>query len=218
MRLSDDRSSATPAAARAVLAVWPVARCLWLLLLALCVAGCAGFGPTRAPAEIEAAGFAVQGKLGVRQGSEGFSSNFVWHQLRDRFEIELWGALGQGRTRLFGDDDGVTIETPRGEVFWEPDTSTAMRRWLGIDVPVSALQHWIRGRAAPGLPVDSQEHDGDGNLRVLEQLSWAMSFSGYGTADENGRQVPQRIVATHEDARLTIVARDWAFSAETAAP
>lgn len=181
-------------------------------LMALLLAGCAAWGPTRPPAALEAAGFAVQGKLGVRHGSEGFSSNFVWHQLEERFEIELWGALGQGRTRLTGDESGVTIETAQGDVYWEPDTATAMQRWLGFDVPVSALRHWIRGLVAPGLPIGSMERDTDGNLRALEQLSWAMSFSGYGIATENGRDVPERITATHENSRVTIVARDWVFS------
>jgi outer membrane lipoprotein LolB len=189
-----------------------------LLVLAGCLllAGCAGFGPTRPPAALEAEGFAVQGKLGVRHAGEGFSSNFVWHQLADRFEIELWGALGQGRTRLTGDRSGVTIETAQGEVYWEPDTSTAMQRWLGLDVPVTALAHWIRGRAAPGVPVDGARSDDDGNLRELEQLSWMMSFSGYRVADENGRHVPERITARHGGSRVTIVTRDWAFSPESA--
>jgi outer membrane lipoprotein LolB len=190
-------------------------RAAWVPLLAalaLLLTGCAKLGPTLPPAALEAEGFAVQGKLGVRHGREGFSSNFVWHQLQDRFDIELWGALGQGRTRLHGDATGVTIETPQGDVFWEPDTATAMQRWLGIDVPVSALQHWIRGRVAPGVSVEAIEHDREGNLRALEQLAWAMSFSGYGVARERGRPVPERIVATHGEARVTIVARDWAFS------
>jgi outer membrane lipoprotein LolB len=188
---------------------------LGLTVSVLLLAGCAAFGPTRPPGTLEATGFAVQGKLGVRHAGDGFSSNFVWHQLQDRFEIELWGALGQGRTRLSGDRSGVTIETAQGEVYWEPDTSTAMRRWLGLDVPVDALAHWIRGQAAPGLPVDGFERDGAGNLRALEQLSWLMSFSGYRDAPDNGRPVPERIVATHGDARVTIVTRDWAFSGLT---
>jgi outer membrane lipoprotein LolB len=135
---------------RQMITNWLTNRGLVVLGLVLIAGGCTWFGPSRPVETLAETGFAVQGKLGVRQGSEGFSSNFSWHQTAEGFDIELWGPLGQGRTRLQGNaDGGVRITTARGEVYEEPDTTEAMRRWFGMAVPLDALQHWIRGLPAP---------------------------------------------------------------------
>ena len=59
-----------------------------------------------------AADFRVRGKIGVHDQSSAagsFSASFDWIQAGDAFAIELWGPLGQGRTRLTGDAKAVTV-------------------------------------------------------------------------------------------------------------
>ncbi len=192
---------------------------VWLAAL-LClglVSGCAWFGPR--PAPLTEAGFALQGKLGVRQGREGFSANFIWRQYQHGFDIELWGPLGQGRTRLQSQGDGLLITSAQGEQFHEPDTAQAMAYWLGVSIPLAVLQHWIQGQPAPAHPLTGAVWDSQGNLQQLEQLDWQLEFSDYrlpdqATATSNLRQLPGRVRALQADTQVTIVSRHWGLSGD----
>ena len=172
------------------------------------LSGCTSLPPA---AELEAAEFTVQGRLGVRNGGEGFSSSFNWIQASDQFQIELWGPLGQGRTRLVGSGREVTVYAADGEVYREPDSTTAMQRWLGFSVPIDALRSWIQGRRAPGFPAEEAIRDEQGDLRSLRQLGWALVFSNYGLA-EHSHRVPGRISASQGGVRVTLVPKKWTFS------
>ena len=63
--------------------------------LCLLFAGCAS-----APVAPPAAGFWIQGKIGVVEGDEAHSARFVWALHGDAFNIDLWGPFGQGHIRL----------------------------------------------------------------------------------------------------------------------
>ena len=172
------------------------------------VSGCTSLPPAAA---LESTQFTVQGRLGVRNGAEAFSSSFNWIQASDRFQIELWGPLGQGRTRLVGSEQEITVYAADGEVYREPDSATAMKRWLGFSVPIDALSSWIQGRQAPGFPAEDATWDEDGDLRNLRQLGWVLDFSNYGMVEQTHR-VPGRISATQAGVKVTLVPKDWTFS------
>lgn len=57
-------------------------------------------GCVSAPVAPPAADFWIQGKIGVVEGGEAFSARFVWAGRGEAFNIDLWGPLGQGHTRL----------------------------------------------------------------------------------------------------------------------
>ena len=176
----------------------------------LAMAGCAVFGPPEVIPPSEE-GFAVRGKLGVRTAADGFSSSFLWRHAADTFEIELWGPMGQGRTRLEGRGGAITVHTADGEVHQEADSALAMQRWFGFHVPIDVLASWIQGRAAPDRSVASQELDTGGDLIALEQAGWALAFSRYDDA-EGGRRLPGRIIARRLDVRVTLIPAEWSFS------
>ena len=121
------------------------------------VAGCALLHPEPKLEAPEVGGFAVKGRMAVRNGDDGFTSSFVWQHAVGRDEIDLWGPLGQGHSRLVGEGDAVTVYTAKGEVYHEHDADAAMQRWLGFSLPMIALTHWIRGERAPGYPVEWHE-------------------------------------------------------------
>jgi outer membrane lipoprotein LolB len=172
------------------------------------VSGCTSLPPASA---LESVQFTVQGRMGIRNGAETFSTSFNWVQADDRFQIELWGPLGQGRTRMVGSEQDVTVYAANGEVYREPDSASAMQRWLGFSVPIDALRSWIQGRPAPGYPTGEASRDAEGDLRTLRQLGWALVFSDYGMAEQTHR-VPGRISASQAGVRVTLVPKDWTFS------
>jgi len=189
--------------------------------LALCsvvlftVVGCALLRPEPKLGAPDVGGFAVKGRMAVRHGEDGFTSSFVWQHAVGRDEIDLWGPLGQGHSRLVGEADAVTVYTSKGEVYRERDADAAMQRWLGFSLPMSALTHWIRGERAPGYPVESTSSDAAGDLASLDQLSWRLEFFGYQPFD-GGARLPARIVAVRGDVKVTLLPAEWSFGAQNA--
>jgi outer membrane lipoprotein LolB len=179
------------------------------------VAGCALLRPEPKLGAPDVGGFAVKGRMAVRNGEDGFTSSFVWQHAVARDEIDLWGPLGQGHSRLVGEADAVTVYTSKGEVYRERDADAAMQRWLGFSLPMSALTHWIRGEQAPGYPVERASSDAAGDLASLDQLSWRLEFSGY-RPFEGGARLPARIVAVRGDVKVTLLPAEWSFGAQNA--
>ncbi len=179
------------------------------------VAGCALLKPEPKIGAPEVGGFAVKGRIAVRNGNDGFTSSFVWQHAAGRDEIDLWGPLGQGHSRLVGEANEVTVYTSKGEVFHERDADAAMQRWLGFSLPIAALTHWIRGEQAPGYPVERVNSDAAGDLATLDQLSWRLEFSGYRPFDD-GARLPARIVAVRGEVKVTLLPEQWSFGAQNA--
>jgi outer membrane lipoprotein LolB len=179
------------------------------------VAGCALLKSEPKMSAPDVGGFAVKGRMAVRQGDDGFTSSFLWQHASGRDEIDLWGPMGQGHSRLIGDADEVTVYTAKGEVFREHDTEAAMQRWLGFALPLAALTHWIRGEQAPGYPVEAAKFGDSGELTTLDQLSWRLEFSNYQAFDV-GVRLPSRILAVRGDVKVTLLPAEWSFGREIA--
>jgi outer membrane lipoprotein LolB len=175
----------------------------------LSLVACAALHPPTPPAPAE--GFVLQGRLAIRTATEGLSSNFLWEHSPERFAIELWGPLGQGRSRLEGDRERVTLTAADGARYEERDLGSAVHRWLGVDLPVAALTFWVLGEPAPGPPPRRLERNPAGDLVRLEQLDWSLEFAQY--ALEGQRRVPGRIVASRAEVKVTLLARSWSFAA-----
>ena len=180
---------------------WPVAGFLALLL-----AGCAGLpGMPEAPET-----FVLSGKVGVREARESFSANLLWHQKGEAFDIDLWGPLGQGRVKLVKKDDGIVLRSDRG-VLAEGEADAVMRAHLGWSLPVDVLPAWVQGGPYAGAPAEGLSRDDEGRLTAFTQLGWAVLLERYQTVQdgEAGRDLPTRITATRDDARVRLVVSEW---------
>ena len=178
-----------------------------ILILALIASACATAPPL---GEDLAADFRLRGKIGVRDASTtggAFSASFDWIQAGDAFAIELWGAFGQGRTRLTGDDGTLTVTDARG-VTWAGETPEAlMREHLGWSAPVSVLQYWIHGQLAPGYRANGLDRDPDGRLVRFRQLGWTVELTKW--RESHTGPVPGRVRATRDGRRITVVCKEW---------
>ena len=132
-------------------------RNLWLATTLVLIAGCAG-----APVVPEAADFRVLGKIGVVEGARAFSARFNWAQTGARYDIALWGPLGQGSTRLRGDSEQVEIVGKGGRPVLTGHPETVMRRRLGWSLPLAVLPWWMSGQPAPEVTSRSPRGTGRG--------------------------------------------------------
>ena len=153
--------------------------------------------------------FRLRGKIGVRGGTknDGFAASFDWLQAGNRYVIELWGPLGQNRTRLQGDGSMLTITSASGSTLVGGSPETLMQQHLGWSAPVAALGHWVRGHPAPSYPATRLEHNADGHLERFTQLGWTVELSRW--RDRASVLLPGKVVAVRDGRRVTVVCREW---------
>lgn len=151
--------------------------------------------------------FQILGKIGVKQAGQGFSASFDWRQHSQlRYEIDVWGPLGQGRTQLLGDLQAMQVS--RGEqllAFGPPDE--VMQIHLGWSMPLNVLPAWIRGQPAGQYAYVGERYDEQGRFVEFSQADWLVSLSRY---DQRGDlSTPGRIVAVQADKAITVIVREY---------
>ena len=166
----------------------------------LATAGCAALGPFEPAA---ADGFHARGRIALRDGKDGFAANFDWRQQGERYRIDLWGPLGQGRLRVLGDDAALTMTDARGAVV----DGDALRQQFGWSVPLAALRHWLLGRCQPALPPCERYQDPGGELAGFAQHGWRVRLSDWRQGPD--APLPGRIVATEGERRIAVAVREW---------
>ncbi len=172
----------------------------------LCI-GCAA----RQPIVLQPGGFEVKGKLAVRDAQENFSARFHWRQTGDRFQIDLWGPLGQGRVQLIGTADQIALLDGAGQVVIEGSQEEVMRAQLGWSMPLAVFPAWLRGEPKSGVPATDLQRDAAGLVRSFRQLDWLISYEQYRaveTASEM-RTLPRKLSATNGATRVRIVISEW---------
>ncbi|MYH16221.1 MAG: outer membrane lipoprotein LolB [Gammaproteobacteria bacterium] len=164
---------------------------LWLL------AGCVSVPPISPGTD-----FSIKGKIGVVDGGESWSARFVWRQSGERFEIDLWGPLGQGQTRLRGTPDRLEITDADGDVRTSGSPEALMLAELGWSLPLSLLLDWLQGRPSVKAPVAEATSDPEGNLTGFRQLGWQVRFERAKQAPADAP--PRRITAEKPGYRVRV--------------
>lgn len=178
---------------------------LKVILLLICLAGCAGKPvPGVVPLKFE-----ISGKFGIRDGDEGYSARFNWQQSHDGYAIEVWGPLGQGRTRLEGNEAVMRVLRGR-EVIAQGEPETVMLASLGWSVPIHVLPAWIGGEPAADVHFTEVVYDAEGRYAEFVQAGWQVSLSRYQQpAVDRAIWRPARVVAAKGARKVTVIVRDF---------
>lgn len=166
------------------------------LAAALAIGGCASLLPSPASGVT----FDLRGRFSVVEGDRARTGSFFWRQRANGFEAELWGPLGQGRTRLIGSGRALRLLNARGETVASGDAEALMQRELGWAAPLNAFGSWLTGEPAPGLPLRRQ---GD----AFEQLGWRVRVTAWRQVGE--RTLPRRLEAHRRGVRIVVACRQW---------
>ena len=179
-----------------------------MAFLALFVAGCVTLPELPDAPET----FVLSGKVGVREARESFSANLLWHQKGEAFEIDLWGPLGQGRTKLVKKNGEIQLLTDKG-VLAEGQADRVMHEHLGWSLPMDVLPAWVQGEPFASAPVADLARDEAGRVTGFSQLGWAVVLERYQPVEEGlgFRDLPTRITASREEARVRLVISEWRF-------
>jgi outer membrane lipoprotein LolB len=177
------------------------------LFFALCLAGCVA----RQPAPEFETDFVLRGKVGVRDAEESYSAALLWQQGDGRFQIDVWGPLGQGRVQLKGDGDNLALVNGAGEVLRSGSPREVMVAELGWYLPLEVLPAWVLGAPDPRLAAEEQAYDAAGRLQSFEQLGWHVGYDRFEpvTAAEGARVLPHLITARRGAYRVRVAVSSW---------
>ncbi|MCX4189605.1 lipoprotein insertase outer membrane protein LolB [Methylophaga sp. OBS3] len=187
-----------------------------ILLLA---SACTPFGPTKPdlPAEQLLAQreaqlkqideWSFRGRTLIQQGKEGWNAGVNWQQNAADFHIQLTGPFSQGGVELSGNAQQVELRTSEGDHYVADTPEQLLEQVLGWRLPVSALRDWVKGLPYADEPVQLKEINDNGQLVLLQQAGWEVSFIRY--VPFAGQTIPDKIFIKRDDLSMRLVISRW---------
>jgi outer membrane lipoprotein LolB len=161
-------------------------------------------------------GFRFEGRASVRGGAADFvAPSLTWRQQRMTSEVQLGGSVFGGRLQVRYSPSGLEVSTSRGDAVAGSDAERFIASELGFMPPFAALRYWVLGLAAPGTPFEQQSLDSTGRLSRMTQLGWQIEFTRWTPVALRSDNVllPQRLVATDGQLKLTVIVDRWHLGA-----
>lgn len=155
----------------------------------------------------------LQGRVNVRYEGESHTPRIRWQQSEDDYQIRLWGTFNAGNTLISGTPKGVKLETD-GRTSNARTPERLVLNELGYELPVSALNYWIKGLPAP-RPRSQIAFDESNLLAEIRQDGWTVRYLDlrqYGSLT-----LPRRIELSRDDRdiRLLFIGLNWTLPEST---
>ena len=138
------------------------------------------------------------------------NGNFEWQNQGGNYAIRFYGPLGLGAVTLTKEGKLVTFESAKDGTHSAATAEELMQKLAGWQVPISQLQHWIKGIPAPGA-IEASQKDANGQLIQLKQLGWTIDYSAYSLV--NGWTLPGKLIATRDHVKVVMVMKNWQLTA-----
>ena len=140
----------------------------------------------------------------MKYGSEAASGRITWQHDAASDDLLFSSPLGQGVARIVWRNAVASLTTADQKQYEASDVETLTEQVLGWRLPLAGMPDWVRGRAAPGAPAQTQL-DGSQRLSELRQSGWLVEFLDY--AGERG--LPSRLRLSRQDMELRLVIDQW---------
>ncbi len=186
--------------------------------LLLGIAGCASHGPQTQPVQTTQLAvkryWQAEGKIALAAKNYQTNASFDWQQSGDNYKLRFFGPFGLGSAWLVKSGKQVSFEDQEHGKQVAGSPEQLMAKALGWQVPITELQHWIKGVPAPSAAVSASTQDAQGNLASLDQLGWHILYSDY--RQQNGWLLPSKLVATRDAVKIVMVTKIWTLDAPLA--
>jgi outer membrane lipoprotein LolB len=195
------------------------------VLLAVLVSGCATTRPSApaAPNDVTLAALArresdlaarstwgLEGRIAVSNSRDAGSGRIEWRQSGAAFDIALTAPITRQGWRLTGEPGRAALDGLPGGPRTGADAESLLREATGWDIPVRSLPRWVRAlRADPTRAV--VQFAPDGRLARLAESGWTIDYTW--PADP-AAELPSRIEARRDDARVRLVIDRWTDGAD----
>ena len=156
--------------------------------------------------------WSLSGRIAVSTGDRGGSGRIDWRQEAGRYTISLSAPVTRQSWQLSGNDRGARLEGIAGGPREDADVEQLLLSATGWNIPVRALQDWVRGIPAPVQEFGPEKRVYDGSLpSSLEQAGWVIEYQEWLPAGMDQPQLPRRIVARNGDASVKLVLDEWSL-------
>lgn len=151
--------------------------------------------------------WALDGRIAVAAGDDGFSGGFDWRQQGTRADIALTGPMG-GAAMDIRADGGRAVVSVGGEAYEGEDAAALFARYFGPDrdLPIVQMRYWLVGAPAPDLPHE-EVLGADRRLAALSQSGWQVRYDRYEPVGDLA--LPARMEMAAPGLRLRVVVSDW---------
>ena len=150
--------------------------------------------------------YALQGRVAVAAGSEGFSARLHWEQQGARSSLALDGPLGVGGVRIVADGTALNVTNSQGTALDSEAARAELRTRLGFDPPLASLRYWVLGVPDPAIP-STENLDALQRLASLSQDGWDIQYTDY--VNSAGAWLPRRLSIQREGVRVRLIVDDW---------
>jgi len=162
---------------------------------------------TRAKDLVQLDRWKIRGRTMITQGSEAWSVGLRWQEDRGAYQIKLEGPFAQGGVTLDGDEEQVVLTMTSGEKIASTNPEELILDVVGWNLPVSALQDWVRGLPYDKQSIESIKYDAEGRITHLVQQGWNIEFLRYMPFDRYS--MPAKIFIKHPDLSIRLVISSW---------
>jgi outer membrane lipoprotein LolB len=121
----------------------------------------------------------IRGRLGVQTETNGGSMDIIWKQSGQEYSIRLIAPLGAGNYHIQGDDTFAEIYFPDGHRETLDNIEGAFSSILDVELPVSAINDWVRGIPARSMTISNPRWDDSGLLTNVQQSGWNVEMKKY---------------------------------------
>ncbi|KAF1691041.1 lipoprotein insertase outer membrane protein LolB [Pseudoxanthomonas koreensis] len=151
--------------------------------------------------------WSLQGRLAVTVGDKGGSGRLDWQQDGDTFRISLGAPVTRQSWQLAGEPGGATLDGLEGGPRSGPDAEALLYQATGWPIPVASMAAWVRG--LPGPDGGERVFGADGRLQRLAADGWVVEYQEWQPAAGPWPDMPRRLQATREGARVRLVVDRW---------
>ncbi len=151
--------------------------------------------------------FEVTGKVGYTHENKGGSASIQWQQQGDQYFIRLYGPLGSESVNIEGYPGQITLTRSNGYTASAKSPEALLHKELQWQIPVSGLQHWLKGLPAPEKLDDKPTFDDQNRLTALEQKGWKIKYLSY--INLGGIDMPEKITLENGSTKLKFVFKQW---------
>ena len=151
----------------------------------------------------------LTGKLAVFLDKDRQTANIYWKQQGDNYSIQLTTFLGTRILQVTKNEQGVEIINNDDQVFTGQDANTLIKQLSpGLDLPIAALQQWIKGNpASASYQLNDQQQVRDLLGLDASQNLWEVSFQQY--QNFSGIALPNRVDLKRDNIRVKIAINQW---------
>ncbi|GAB3360768.1 lipoprotein insertase outer membrane protein LolB [Lysobacter tyrosinilyticus] len=155
----------------------------------------------------------LEGRIAVSNGERGGSGRIDWQQRAGGYTIALSAPVTRQSWQLIGDDRGARLEGIAGGPREDADVELLLLRSTGWNIPVRALQDWVRGIGAVAHEYGQAKivYGPGGVPAKLEQAGWSIEYEEWHAATTERPQLPRRIVARNGNASVKLIIDSWAL-------